>query len=220
MKKLNKSGWFFESERHALARRGIKTATHKQKDAGAGAGKGMFYPNQIPALTLSGGKLSEFGGKALEYRVWVHPKEGSDSYYRFDSLQEASEGATYLRKTGKYAKVEIPLAVVKSKGRFREVAVNYPKHAEVEIMRKIKLASGGILTAKLYGVRGGDLSYAMVKHNGKWVELRSLPIKRIFPFKVMTKTPFVDVDVVSSRDKKKEPEKPHKSVLDDFLGLK
>lgn len=39
---------------------------------------------RIPALTLSGGKLSEFGGlKAVkEFRVWVHPKAGGDDSYK------------------------------------------------------------------------------------------------------------------------------------------
>ena len=85
MKSLNKSGWFFESERHALARRGIKTAAHKQKSAIAGAGKGMFYPKQnqsvyrfgdtimthlvhttstkhVPSILKRGFKLREYDG--------------------------------------------------------------------------------------------------------------------------------------------------------------
>jgi len=91
----------------------------------------------IPGLTLSGGKLSKFGGhKAVrQYRVWVHPKRGGDdSYYAYSPSQVKKRGGystlvaatKRLRKSGRYARVEEPLAVVWDKRykKYREVVID------------------------------------------------------------------------------------------------
>jgi hypothetical protein len=94
----------------------------------------------IPGLTLSGGKLSRFGGhKAVrQYRVWVHKKSGGDDeYYHYSPAQVKAQGGydsllkhvAKLRKLSKYARVEAPLAVVydtKYK-KYREVVIDTKK---------------------------------------------------------------------------------------------
>lgn len=89
----------------------------------------------IPALTLSGGKLSEFGGKKAvkEYRIWVHRKAGGDDEY---SVFPPTTTMTHLRNavragrsTGRFSKVEAPVAVVwdpKYK-KYREVVIDTPR---------------------------------------------------------------------------------------------
>lgn len=86
----------------------------------------MKYPKakkhtylEVPALTLSGGTLKEFGNNPLEYRVWLHGEE--DYYETFDTYEKAKKFA----KKKHNAHAESPLAVVwdsKYNG-FREVAV-------------------------------------------------------------------------------------------------
>jgi len=89
---------------------------------------------KISALTLSGGKLSKFGGQSAvkEYRVWVHPKGGGDDYYFVaKSLDEISRKGQSLVNKGDY--VEKPLAVVWD--------AKYKKYREVVIDKKSILKS-------------------------------------------------------------------------------
>jgi len=70
---------------------------------------------EIPALTKSGGLLSEFGGKkaVLEYRVWIHYHDGGDDeYYVNDDLDALLETRKELLGDKKIVLVEQPLAVV------------------------------------------------------------------------------------------------------------
>jgi hypothetical protein len=94
---------------------------------------------RISALTLSGGRLSDFGGhKAVkEYRVWVHPKRGDDFYYAISPTKVKSGGGykdllretAKLRKSGKFVRVETPLAVVYDPRykKYREVVIGRSK---------------------------------------------------------------------------------------------
>lgn len=78
---------------------------------------------QIPALCLSGGRLSDFGGKAVEYRVWIHSFDGDDFYYRSKNLKAVVAKRKELLK--KYPLVEPVIAVVFDKNykRYREVVI-------------------------------------------------------------------------------------------------
>lgn len=80
---------------------------------------------RIPGLTLSGGKLSEFGGlKAVkEFRVWIHPGKGDDYYYAYKTLEGAVRKYRSFR-----TRAEHPLAVVWDK--------RYKKYREVKIDKK------------------------------------------------------------------------------------
>ncbi len=94
----------------------------------------------IPVMTLSGGKLSNYGGIAAvrQYRVWVHPKGGGDdSFYSFTPAKVKALGgikalrkeATRLRRSKRFQKVEMPLAVVwdKRQKKYREVVIDTVK---------------------------------------------------------------------------------------------
>lgn len=81
---------------------------------------------KFPALTLSGGKLSDFL-PALCYRVWVHHKDGGDDkYFEYSILEKAMQAKKRLEKNKKYCIVENPLALVWDKARkdFREVQID------------------------------------------------------------------------------------------------
>ena len=81
---------------------------------------------KFPALTMSGGKLSEFG-KALTYRVWVHHKDGGDDkYFEYETLEKAQKARVRLNKNEKYGFIEEAIALVWDKGNknFREVIVD------------------------------------------------------------------------------------------------
>lgn len=88
---------------------------------------------EIPPLTLSGGMLSDFGGKkeVLEYRLWLHNRDGRLSlnegcYFTQGNLKELLMMRKELLKDKKIFKVEQPLAVVwdyKCKG-YREVKID------------------------------------------------------------------------------------------------
>jgi hypothetical protein len=130
MWKKGVGGWFGESSRHSLASKGVKTG----KKIGLPV-YGIDY-SRIPALTLSGGALSKFGGKKAvkEYRVWVHPKGGGDDYYYsfkveadIPSIRRALAG-----EAKKGNKIEKTLAVVwdKKNKRYREVVIDYPMKKE------------------------------------------------------------------------------------------
>lgn len=81
--------------------------------------------DEIPLLTKSGGKLSDFGDKALIYRVWYHNHEKGteDGCSEYFTIEEAKDGAKRLKKTEE--KVEAPIAVVWDDkiDDFREVVV-------------------------------------------------------------------------------------------------
>lgn len=49
--------------------------------------------------------------KDKPYRVWVHPKRGSDYYYEFDTLEQARAAKGLLQKKKGIAQVEEPLKV-------------------------------------------------------------------------------------------------------------
>jgi len=82
--------------------------------------------SKVPALCLSGGKLSEFGGKAAEYRIWVHPKKEEDSFYRSQSLELALKKREELINDPDLAIVEPVIAVVYDKKfkKYREVQID------------------------------------------------------------------------------------------------
>lgn len=90
---------------------------------------------EIPAMTKSGGLLSEFGGKksVLEYRVWFHYHDGrDDEYYISDNLDDLLQERKGLLKDKEIVLVEQPLAVVwdDKYEDYREVCVdgiNYDK---------------------------------------------------------------------------------------------
>ena len=70
---------------------------------------------EIPALTKSGGMLSEFGGKksVLEYRVWFHYHDGREDDFIVDSnLRNIQRRRKTLLERMDLIKVEQPLAVV------------------------------------------------------------------------------------------------------------
>ncbi len=94
----------------------------------------------IPAVPLTGGKLSEFGGLAAvrQFRVWVHPKNGkADEFFTLSPARVRAHGgiiglrkeATKLRRSGKYMRVEVPIAVVwdAKKKKYREVVIDVTK---------------------------------------------------------------------------------------------
>ena len=71
------------------------------------------------ALTLSGGRLSDFGGlrAVKEYRIWFHPTEGDDFYFQAKDLDMlllkvigAAQRQTLTLET--LNKIEPPCAVV------------------------------------------------------------------------------------------------------------
>jgi hypothetical protein len=87
---------------------------------------------EIPAYTLSGGKLKNFGReKAVkEYRVWIHPKGKDDYYYALKNKGEliaVSIGLGIQKDVDekKIMRVENPLAVVWDKKfkNYREVRI-------------------------------------------------------------------------------------------------
>jgi len=129
-------GWFNESQRHSFARQGIKTgrkglSPYQKLQMEMRISKKASYA-KIPALTLSGGLLSKFGGTEAvkEYRVWVHPN-GDDYYFRYKDLKEA------IRESVKMKGAEKPLAVVwdKKQKKYREVVIDdkYLKETVKEI---------------------------------------------------------------------------------------
>lgn len=81
---------------------------------------------KIPALCLSGGRLSEFGGRAVEYRVWIHPKQGEDSFYRSQSIEEALKKRSEFLDDPSIAMVEPVIVVVYDRKfkRYREVQID------------------------------------------------------------------------------------------------
>jgi len=84
--------------------------------------------SKIPLLTLSGGKLSQFGGLSAVkgFRVWVHPKDGNDLVHTWKTLVGAKRGRARLARSRKYYEVEPVIAVVWDKhyNRYREVAID------------------------------------------------------------------------------------------------
>jgi len=87
----------------------------------------------IPALTKSGGLLSDFGGKGvvLEYRMWIHYHDGrSDEYQTSDNLNVLLGLRKGLLKSKDIAIVEQPLAVVwdEKKEDYREVRIDGIKY--------------------------------------------------------------------------------------------
>lgn len=108
---------------------------------------------RISALTLSGGKLSEFGGikAAKEFRIWVHPVKGDDYYYTYKNYGAARKAYEKAKKATKaqmkkqgILRIEQPIAVVANpkwrKGmpsweRYREVIID---KASLKVVRKTK----------------------------------------------------------------------------------
>lgn len=60
--------------------------------------------------------------EVLEYRVWCHPKDGSNDYfYAYSSYDEASQAVDSLRSTDEsLAEVESPLALILQRERIDE----------------------------------------------------------------------------------------------------
>ena len=70
---------------------------------------------EIPALTKSGGLLSNHGGakSVIEYRLWVHYHDGGDDkYFESNDLNALLEKIKKLLEDKKIAIVEQPVAVV------------------------------------------------------------------------------------------------------------
>jgi hypothetical protein len=82
--------------------------------------------SKIPALCLSGGKLSEFCDKAVEYRVWIHPYSGDDCFFKGKNIIKVLKKRAELLKDPQIALVEPVIAVVYDKRfkKYREVQVN------------------------------------------------------------------------------------------------
>lgn len=84
---------------------------------------------KIPALTLSGGKLSEFEGKVVVYRIWVHPREGGDDgYLEFgpNEIEKAKNAHKVLLQDIRFSIVEPIIAIVFDSRykKYREVAID------------------------------------------------------------------------------------------------
>lgn len=95
------------------------------------AGRQKRDDKHVPAATLSGGKLSAFvrkGAQVVEWRVWVHPGQGDDFYFRFE--REDFDEAVALRaekaENSQYALVEPVIAVVwdEEQQAYREVVID------------------------------------------------------------------------------------------------
>jgi len=88
--------------------------------------------SKIPALCLSGGRLSEFGGKVVEYRVWIHPKQGENSFYRSQSLEQALKKRSEFINDPDLAIVEPLIAVVYDRKfkKYREVQIDAIDYGE------------------------------------------------------------------------------------------
>lgn len=92
---------------------------------------GDYMKSKIPALCLSGGKLSDFA-KAVEYRVWIHPKQGEDKFYRSQSIEEALKKRSEFINNPDLAIVEPIIAVVYDKKlkKYREVRIDGIEYGE------------------------------------------------------------------------------------------
>ncbi len=103
----------------------------------------MSRGGKIPAGTLSGGLLSDFGGHKVvkEYRVWYHPEEGDDGYKTSSTFKGIRRIWKALKKEEPY--VEPPLAVIwdKVKGKYREVVIDELKPVEESYHSRL---SGGM----------------------------------------------------------------------------
>lgn len=71
-------------------------------------------PNQVGEYPASAGAGGGYvWDVVLEYRVWCHPKEGSDFYYAFATHARALDRSTQLREGDEtLAGVEEPLALI------------------------------------------------------------------------------------------------------------
>jgi len=82
---------------------------------------------KIPALTLSGGKLSEFK-EVKAFRIWLHGKEGNHGYMEFEpnKLPEAIRQRQKALRNENWLEVEPIIAVVYDEKfhRFREVVID------------------------------------------------------------------------------------------------
>ena len=70
--------------------------------------------------------MSEFGNKAVEYRVWVQPHEGDDYFFRSKNFFNLLEKRAELMNKLQIGQVEPIIAVVYDKKfkKYREVQVN------------------------------------------------------------------------------------------------
>lgn len=81
-------------------------------------------------------------------------------------------------------------------------SVGVAKKSWATVLTQVRLASGKVVDAKLWGVKRGDLWGGEVRMDGKWVNLDDLRrTPGVFPFKSTKKTTFVDLDVVKKRKK-------------------
>jgi len=86
----------------------------------------MNKVRKIPALTLSGGRLSDFKSRVVSYRIWVYfREEREDGYYDFlpNEFRKAKVFRKLLLKDKKYAQIEPVIAVIWDRKfkRYREV---------------------------------------------------------------------------------------------------
>ena len=130
---------------------------------------------RIPALTLSGGRLSEFGGEkeAKEYRVWIHSKKGGDDVYRvFNNLQSAKK---FSEAKSSFERREKPLAVVWDgrKKKYREVVVDRlkAKSGKAMVRRKLRTRNKGMeerIKQKAMGVAPIGSAEWVARETGGW----------------------------------------------------
>jgi len=84
---------------------------------------------KIPALTARGGIYKPHSKAILEYRVWCHPRNGDDYYYKFDTYEDALEFA--MQPSDDYI-TEEPLGVVLNK-EWKPGQPRYRKYKEVRL---------------------------------------------------------------------------------------
>jgi len=90
---------------------------------------------KIPALTVSGGICKPHSKKILEYRVWCHPNDGDDYYYKFDTYEDALEFSK--RPSNDYI-AEEPIGVILNK-EWKPGQDKYKKYREVRLVKHERL---------------------------------------------------------------------------------
>jgi putative acetyltransferase len=87
---------------------------------------------KYPAVASAGGGY--VWDEVLEYRVWCHPKDGSDDYYyAYSSYEAAQHAADSLRTTDEtIAEVESPLALILQREHISEPRPGEYEHIKEE----------------------------------------------------------------------------------------
>ena len=93
------------------------------------------YPEKVGEYSaLAGAGGGYVWDEVLEYRVWCHPKDGSDDYfYAYAGYEEAMVAATSFRQQDdSLAKVEEPLALILQREHINEIAPGEYEHVTKE----------------------------------------------------------------------------------------